>query len=278
MTSPVLPTGRLRLRFSRGPDGLAALGIYRPLTRRGRILRTAVTTLAALPVGRTGPDPLVAKLGDLLGMRVDGACVMASSMAGRRIVGLAGGGRLVAVAKVGRHDDMALRHENEVLAQLRSVSGIRVPRLLLSATAHDMVICVTEPVPGPPRQDWEAALQGAVGLARIGWTHGDFTPWNLVGRPATLLDWEAARPGLLPLFDLAHFVVRHEAQLGNGDPRAIVHRLCRADSLGAAYLAAAGLPLRQAPGLLRGYLDLAAPALTRPADAALYRAVRGLLR
>lgn len=273
-----LPTGRLRLRISTSRDGRRALAIYRPLTARGRLLRLAVAAATALPARRAPADPLVGWLADVLHLRVDGACVMASSVSGRYIVGLARDGRLVAVAKVGRHDDDPVRHEGEVLAALRSRPELPAPRLIVAGPVDGRQVCVTEPVASPARGDRTAAVAAALALARAGWTHGDLTPWNLVGRPATLLDWEVARPELVPLFDLAHYVVRREAQLGRGRAAAVVRQLCAPGSPGASYLAALGLPLRQAPGLVRGYLDHAAATSVDQADAGLFRAIGELLR
>jgi hypothetical protein len=274
----LLPTGRLRLRLSAGRNGRAALGIYRPLTRRGRLLRAALSAASVLPAGRAAADPLVARLADLLQVRIDGACVMASSMSGRSIVGLAHDGRLLAVAKVGRPEDTAVRHEAEVLARLQSRPGLRVPRLIAAGSVDGLLVCVTEPVAGRAQADRAGALQVALALAGAGWTHGDLAPWNLVGQPATLLDWEIARPELLPLSDLAHYVIRCEAQLGRRSAGAVVRQLCGPGSLGASYLAELGLPLARAPELVRGYLDRVAAANSAPADAGLHQAISDLLR
>ncbi|MEN3357485.1 MAG: hypothetical protein V7637_1467 [Mycobacteriales bacterium] len=250
-----MPTGRLRLRVSRGRSGRAALAIYRPLTARGRLVRLAASMAAALPVSPEPADPLIDQLAGLLGMTIDGACGMASSTAGRQILGLAREGRLVAVAKVGERADQGLRREARVLQQLHSIRDIRLPRLILTTDLDDLLVCVTEPLSGRSSRDPAAGLRAAVALGRAGWTHGDLTPWNLLREPVTVLDWETARHCLLPMYDLSHYVLQEEAHLGRGDPGTVLWRLCGPGGLGARYLAALGLPLSRAPALLRRYLD-----------------------
>jgi len=231
---PFVPTGRLRLRISHGSGGRAALRIYRPLTPRGRLLHAAAAAATALPPLPAVADPLLERLARLLGRELDGACVMASAVPGRRIVGVTSLGWLIAVAKVGCDGDEGLRHEVDVLRRLPPVPGVSTPRLLFSFEHDGRLVSVTEPLAGHRAGDPDAALAAALALARAGWTHGDLTPWNLSTHPLALLDWEAAWPGLVPFADLAHYVIHHEAHLGRGDPAAVLRRLCAPGSRSAA--------------------------------------------
>ena len=282
MTWPTLPAAsalrtRRWLQVSHGRGGQAALAIYRPLTCRGWLLRTAASVTATLPVRPALTESLIGRLAELLELRVDGAAVMASSTPGRRIVGLASGRRLVAVAKVGLPDDWALRHEAHVLVSPPSLPALQVPRLISAGPLDDAFVCVTEAVHGRGGGDRVTAWRAAVALARAGWTHGDLTPWNLIRTPATLLDWEFARAEFVPLFDLAHYVIRREAYLGGASAPAVVRQLCGAGGAGARYLAELGLPLRRAPSLVHGYIDQASSVLSSPTEIALREAVRSRL-
>jgi hypothetical protein len=278
LVSPPVPTGRLRLALSPNADGRAALAIYRPLTAAGRMLRCAVRLGSALPGLPRCTEPIVDVLVGLPGVPTDGACVMDSSRPGRRIVGLAAGGRLAAVAKVGRADDRALRQEATALTVQAAAGGLRVPPVLLAADVNGWYVCATVAVAGRPRADPGVALDLALHLARSQWTHGDLTPWNMVGDPPTLIDWELARPGLTPLYDLAHFLVQSAALLGRGSARSVVHRLCGAGDLGAPYLTELGLDPAQAPRHLLTYLDQAEGTYAAAAQVQLRREIREVLR
>jgi hypothetical protein len=278
LVSPPFPTGRLQLALSPNADGRAALSIYRPLATRGRALRRAVRLASVLPGLPRLPDRIVDVLIGLIGVPAGGACVMASSVRGRSIIGLAAARRLAVVAKVGPADDVALRREAVTLTQQAAAGGLRVPPVLFAADVDGRYVCATVAVAGQPRAEPAVALDLALDLARREWTHGDLAPWNLVGDPPTLLDWESARPGLTPLFDLAHFLAQSAALLGRGTARSVVHRLCEPGGIGAAYLAELGLSPATAPDHLRGYLDQVEQTQTGPAQVRLRQEIREVLR
>jgi hypothetical protein len=278
LARPPFPTGRLRLALSPNADGRAALGIYRPLAPAGRALRRAVLLGSRVPGRRRLPDETVDMLVALLGVPADGACVMASSTPDRSIIGLASDRRLIAVAKVGRADDLALRREATTLTEQAATGGLRVPPVLFAADVNGRYVCATVAVAGRARVEQRVALDLALDLARREWTHGDLAPWNLVGDPPTLLDWEAARPGLTPLYDLAHFVVQSAALLHRGSAGSVVHDLCAADGVGAAYLAGLGVSPAEAPAHLLAYLDQVEESQTAPAQVRLRREIREALR
>ena len=278
MVRTPVPTGRLRLALSPDADGRAALGIYRPLAPGGRALRRAVRLASRVPGLPRAPAEIVDLLVGLLGVPADGACVMASSTPGRTIVGLASDHRLIAVAKVGRADDLALRREASTLTEQAVAGGLRVPPVLLAADVNGLYVCATVAIAGRARVEPTVALDLALDLARRKWTHGDLAPWNLVGDPPTLLDWEAARPGLTPLYDLAHFVVQSAALLHRGSAGSVVHDLCAAGGIGAAYLAELGETPAEAPAHLLTYLDQVENSQTAPAQVRLRREIREVLR
>lgn len=278
---PLVPGGRLEIAVSPGRYGRAALKMYRPYRWRGRLVKHAVRLAAIYSNRANAVDPLLELLGETLRSALDteiqGAGRMASSASGRNIIGLVAGGRLAIVAKVGQGSDQPLRNEAAVLAGLQHHDAIRVSQLVFAGELDGHFVCATRFIPGRARRDLAAAVAASQLLADSSWTHGDLTPWNLVGRPAALLDWEHARPGLLPLFDLAHFVVRSAAVAGRGGAHGVIGHLCHPGSAGAAYLASAGLPLADAPGLLRDYLDR---MRTRPVGArelGLHNAIRRAL-
>jgi len=278
LVAPPFPTGRLRLALSPNASGRAALGIYRPLTSRGRALRHAVRLASTVPGLPKSDERIADVLIELLGVPADGVCMMASSAAGRRIVGLAAARRLVVVAKVGRADDLALRREAETLTQHAVAGGLRVPPVLLAAAVDGRYVCATVAAAGRPRPEPSVALHLAVDLARREWTHGDLAPWNLIGDPPTVLDWESARPVLTPLFDLAHFMVQSAALLGNGSARSVVHGLCGAGGIGAAYLTAVGIDPARAPDHLLSYLDQVEASQTGAAQVRLRQEIREVMR
>jgi hypothetical protein len=242
LVAPPFSTGRLMLRLSPNRTGRAALDIYRPLASKGAAVKRAVALWSCAAAGRRGlDDPIVDALATRLAVPFDGACAMASSTAGRRIVGLGRAGQLVAVAKIGRADDTRLRSEAAMLARVQELVAPRVPRLLLATTVERSFVCVTEWVGGGPCVDSDQALRIAVSLGRAGWTHGDLAPWNIVGDSATVLDWESAEPVLVPMWDLAHYVIQSETLLGAGDATRVLTLLCGRSGLGSRYLTALGL-------------------------------------
>lgn len=55
---------------------------------------------------------------------------------------------------------------------------------------------------------------------RLGWVHRDFTPWNTmpVSGALTVVDWEWAQPGWVPLHDAFHFHLFPDILRGEIDP------------------------------------------------------------
>ncbi|MBA3685277.1 MAG: phosphotransferase, partial [Planctomycetes bacterium] len=55
---------------------------------------------------------------------------------------------------------------------------------------------------------------------RLGWVHRDFTPWNTmpVSGALTVVDWEWAEPGWVPLHDAFHFHLFPDILRGEIDP------------------------------------------------------------
>jgi hypothetical protein len=72
------------------------------------------------------------------------------------------------------------------------------------ATVAAALIDADQPMP-PAIRSWLRTLSGIVPAVR---QHGDFAPWNLRIQPnaaLSALDWEYARIGGLPVWDIAHF-------------------------------------------------------------------------
>lgn len=67
-----------------------------------------------------------------------------------------------------------------------------------------------------PLAELERRLLSQLDELERGWGHGDFHPGNLLidrGALATVLDWDAAEPGALPLLDVLHLIATSEPSL-----------------------------------------------------------------
>ncbi len=156
--------------------------------------------------------------------------VMVSTGRDRLIVGLATGSELRAVAKVGSSDDEGLRNEAAVLERLQAlVSPVRTPRVRFAGPIEDRFVLVADAARhsgGPVVRDEIDPL--LADLAEVGLVHGDLAPWNLVreadGR-LVVLDFEHARWGSDPGFDLCHFLVQCGALLGSGSAEEVLDDL-----------------------------------------------------
>jgi hypothetical protein len=264
--APVKP-GRLDVRFA-GSD-VAALNIYRPI--RG-IARTA--DLAARVAVRRNLTPLAAEpdaaVAEVLhaleseGERFTGVSAMASSAPGRWILGLARGGRLQYVAKLGPQGDVGLAREVDNLARLcqTPIEGLTTPRLrpLASGSRRRLFLMHAETVQLAPVTDIDGAIGVATALARAGWTHGDLAPWNLFHGGdgcVRLLDWESAHPTLRPLADMVHFLLRLGATTHEPEGRAALEDLAAAHRRFDSLFAASGITAdpRRIAELIRHHLD-----------------------
>lgn len=250
-----------------------ALGLYQPLSlqaRAGAILRRTL----GVPGRRVGaPLPDLGELWGILGIAPSGVVVMHSSTPGRLIFSVCRGDRMDFIVKVGRADDVALRHEADMLATaLRPVLPVRRPEVVWFGEWRDRYVLVTRAAQRCSTAPWTVEdvvpLIQTLGRASADGaplTHGDLAPWNMV-RTSTgtvLLDWESARWADEPLHDLAHFVVQNGALLGRYRPDRAVAILCDEGSPGWRLLRARGRSGSEARSLLGTYLTQARPTEPR---------------
>lgn len=263
-----LLASRVHLVTSR-PTTFAAR-VYRPTSRVGR-LRQAVGQLIPprhVPV----PDvPSQSELSEWLNIDVRGVAVMNSSAPGRLVIGVDDGSRLAAVVKLGDASDRSLIHEAEVLETLkRGLLGIKVPSLIRSGPLGRRFAVATrafgEVAAAVPTLDDASQLAATLADSAEPIVHGDFAPWNFIrvsgedGHAWALIDFENARFGSEPLFDLSHFVVRSGELLGSWTPARAADLLCSVGSPGWKLLASTGLDPARATGFVLDYLDRSEPA------------------
>ncbi len=234
---PLTPQ-RNRITAMAGAEGVAALEIYRPNSQRARLTAPIRSLAVRFGWGRriALPDPVFATLAGVSGC--DGApsmAAMASTGRDRLVVGLATGNDLSAVAKVGSLADEALRNEAAVLARLQALdSSVRTPPVRFAGSVGGRFVLIADAAShtgGPVVRDEIDPL--LADLAEVGLIHGDLAPWNLVreadGR-LVVLDFEHARWGSDPGFDLCHFLVQCGALLGAGSPEDVLDDLGRSVS------------------------------------------------
>lgn len=255
-----------------GPASAPAIALLEPATL-GRPAITLNRTAArhGWMGRRDGPDDLpgadlegLVELASSLGAEPDGMATYRLQRRGRRVVGLARGGELRLVVKLGPGDDQGLRHEAEVLERLGGVrfEHFEVPALRWAGAWQGSFAVVTAAVAGR-RVGYDVGPERAVDLctslagSRLGpLVHSDLAPWNVLRSPRglTLIDWEAARAGDEPLRDLAHYVVQRAWLLRRSTPAGAVADLTAPRSPGWRLLEARGLDPRRAPALLVSYL------------------------
>lgn len=238
---PLTPS-RNRVVAMGGSDGVAALTVYRPNSRRSQLIAPLRSLLVRLGWGRRvrDPDPVLSALPGLAGIGGSPSmAAMVSTGRDRLVVGLATGGQLVAVAKVGSLDDEGLRNEAAVVTRLQDiVSPVRSPTVRFAELVDDRFVLVSDAAHhtgGPVERDEIDPLLSD--LADIGLVHGDLAPWNLVresGGRLVVLDLEHARWGSDVGFDLCHFLVQCGALLGVGSPDDVLDDLDRSTGLDAA--------------------------------------------
>ncbi|HEY6795143.1 MAG TPA: hypothetical protein VI248_10730 [Kineosporiaceae bacterium] len=239
---PLTP-GRLSVR-SRGPFEVSRL--YRPHTARARLATAVERRLPLLPRPPIGaPVPGLGDLWTLLGMEPSAVGAMRSSAPGRWILA-ASSPSGDCVIKVGRGDDAGLRNEARLLS-VPLAEGLtwRRPVTLFTGPWRDrfVVATVAEDVRPGEEVPFDTAFELLLGLrhaTRDGGpvTHGDFAPWNLVPTAAgpLLLDWEEARVGDEPLWDLTHYLVVSGALLGRYTPATVLDLLTGSGSAGERLL------------------------------------------
>lgn len=229
---------RNRVVATAGAAGRAALGVYRPNSKRGR--RAAHVSRLVVRLGwwrrASAPPSGVCSLAERVGLVGPiGMAAMASPGRDRIVVGLARPGELLAVAKVGSLDDVGLRNEAAILLELQSTEArVRTPALRFAGEVDDHFVVITDAVihSGPPvaRTEIAPVLRDLEEAGERGLVHGDLAPWNLVrtvdGR-IVVLDFEHARWGSEPGFDLCHFLVQSGALLGSVSPADVLDELHR---------------------------------------------------
>lgn len=265
--APLAPA-RLALRVTAGAGARPALAIYRPSRPRAALAAHANRALlaAGLAPAVDAPTTLLDDLADALHVTVDGAAAMRSPQPGRLVLGLAAGGRLTHVAKIGPAADPALPREAEVLERLAGVSRpFQTPRLRWYGRIGDQFVLVTDAVDGSehaPLFRVGRAVTVALALARgpdghgpI--VHGDFSSWNFLETvpAATLLDWESSADDFRPLVDLAHFVTNEGAHLRRYPPHRAVELLTTTGSPGHTYLEELAIDPEESRGLVHCYLN-----------------------
>ncbi len=259
---PLKPSAPTALRWL--GDDAAALGIYRPNRRlaelAGHVVRPLVRS-GRLPSADAPPFDARA-LASAFDLPTAGIAAQPSSGAGRWIVGFAGGGRLVAVVKLGPSGDPEPAREAAWLERVVGAGGpLQVPEVIHHGgwEGHEVLVMNALPPDVRPAQDVELALRACMALHDLGAVvHGDLAPWNLLARgdgTLYLLDWESAEPVDRPLHDLAHFVIRVGAGLRHWSPVEAVRMLTSPGGVGVRLLDHAGVPADVAAGRVRAYLE-----------------------
>jgi hypothetical protein len=256
----------------------AGLGVYHPVTVRGRIGWGAARTLATLGGLRMlpgGPGPS-SELRRTVAPYVPAGGALATARTnhpGRSIaLVLAADGTCVAVAKIATCEEArgALRRE---AANLERLSGLLPPPLSTPKILHRTEdALVLEPVPWRARwRPWRMPEEVAFALGAffrrgseagggVGFVHGDVAPWNLLRTRDgwALIDWEEAQERHAPFHDLLHFLVQAHALLGRPSQHVLLRGLLwRRGWVGAAvaaYASGARIPVDSAAPSLLVYL------------------------
>lgn len=206
--------GRLEACGTRGSQ-VAFTALYRPLSRRGSLARSA---RVIRPLGKNAKNDHVCRLAVSaivgLGLPADSFAAIRSAQRNRVVVATVVEGRVDAFVKVAPSSDHSLRSELDVLTHLKEVAGMRVPSVLGVWQSGGLLAFALSPIGGStknPAVCHETALQLSISLSRAsdtGVTHGDLTPWNVLdGRTPGLVDWESASFGVVPGYDLGHYII-----------------------------------------------------------------------
>jgi Phosphotransferase enzyme family len=225
--APSAPHHVPQLILPRGPRAAvaAALYAYHPCTKKARIAWKAARRFGGLGgfhlVPRRGAPPpqVMERLAPYLPPRTTIA-VAESDDPGRFVALIIGEqGNCHGLAKIATDStgQRALGNEARALGSLAKLlpPPLSAPRLL----ARDTGLLLLEPIRWVPRHNpavlpdevaWAmGAFFGAHGAGdQLGPTHGDFAPWNLLETEGgwVLVDWEEARDGDRPFFDLFHYL------------------------------------------------------------------------
>jgi len=220
---------------------VSSLGLYQPVTVKGRVCWELARTAAAvggfrlLPADRRLPkdvDPLLDHVPP------GGTVAIAKTSHPARYLGLIldERGKPFAMAKIAADDASrrSLELEREALRGFGPLlsAPLSPPRVL----GYEDGILLMEVVAWSHRsRPWRLPEEVAFALGRFnvagrqgpagtsGLAHGDFAPWNLMRTEAgwVLLDWEETAGGYPPFFDLFHYVVQAHALLGRPSRRDI---------------------------------------------------------
>lgn len=274
----VLPT-------SPSPVAVAALGIYNPVTTRGRLGWQAsrhVARVGGLRLLRTHLLDPPADVLEVVGPHVPSGATVAVARGNHPARSTAllldrRSGRPVAFAKVALDEAGPAALAAEADNQARFVpllpDGLTSPRLL----AHDPHLLLFDPVvPVPQRRPWVLPVGAAALLGRfhhngrtaaLGPCHGDCAPWNLLWTTSGwyLVDWADARDDAPPFEDLFHHLVQTHALLGRPSRSAILDGIEGRGPIGhllRAYARAAEVEEASAGPLFERYLRRSAATLT----------------
>lgn len=208
--------------------------LYRPqgrLAKRALLLSTSITGLSSRP------PVWVAEQFAAATRAMPGSVAVAaisSSRKGRIVVLLRLADDSWAVAKVGRHDDQGMEHEQRVLASL-AATPISPHVLHSSRSGHAILVLRHQGVPVAARQDPPDIEPVMSELARLKVSHGDLTPWNILDHDGdlTVVDWETAEVGGDGVDDLASFLVNSYSvkAWARGPARAMGRTLIRSAEL-----------------------------------------------
>lgn len=271
----LLVPDRLRLRATTGPAGARAARLLYQQRRHSLVASAARWgrwLALSQGIGRRCEPPLeeFEELCDLLGITPVGAAAIHSrgypARVADRLVLCIVGHHASVVVKVGPDLDPGLSAEAALLATLKGLAGpVIVPRVQWhGAWLGYSVLAMKALQVADGRRDVsvdeaaDTATALSLGSATVGpLVHGDLAPWNMLRTPdgLALIDWEGARMGRDPLFDLAHFVVMRGSLLRSHPPEDAVALLTVIGSPGWRHLAALDVDPATAPALLEDYLE-----------------------
>jgi hypothetical protein len=273
--------GTVRWVVPRGPRFAAksGLGLYQPVTLKGRTAWTAARTAASIGLFRLlprneAPYRLVRRA---LAPHIPGRGTIAVLNASHpnRFVGLivSENGTPVCVAKLAFDDTGRLALDKEV-AGLENLGPLLPPPLYVPRILHsEDGLVLLEPVSWRPRsKPWTVPLAAARAMGAFfaagrtqddeGPAHGDFAPWNLleVKHGWVLVDWESSRELAPPYYDVFHYVVQSCVLLGRPSGSAIIEGLTRnrgpIAEIVRAYAHGAGIDPNGTHDRFLEYLDL----------------------
>ena len=276
-----LPPGGSRWKVPRAPRAASKTGlaVYHPVTPAGVAGWTLARGLARLgavrllPAGEEPPEAVTAALEP----HVDAGATIAvarTNHPGRHVALVAdasGDPRLAAKIATDEQGRAALAREAEAITDLGKLlsAPLSTPRVV----HHGDGVLLLEAVrwrtrPRPWRLPEDVAY--AIGLffrarsrgdsSRGGLAHGDFAPWNLLRTEGgwTVIDWEEARDGAPPFWDVFHYLVQGHALLRRPRQEALVAGFEGRGWVGAAlqsYAEGAVVPARDAAMFFPAYLE-----------------------